>query len=223
MTEEVSEPPRAANNWRKLSLQALIGAAFGAGGMIALLELAVVPEAPLWDPSHVVLAGVGLIYVLMALLVGVGTLAPRSIGQRLLNVSDAEELDESRSMLLYSSMGCLAAGISLALLAFAASGDPRSPVAPETAFGIFLAAAAFWAGLSVLMWRNFDELWRQLTMDSYAVTGQFLLVVLTLWGGAAAGGLVGGPQPIDLLSLAFGGMLLACFVAIGRRGMATPQ
>jgi hypothetical protein len=73
------------------------------------------------------------------------------------------------------------------------------------------------------MWRGFDELWRQLTMDSYALIGQLLVVVLSLWGGAAAGGLVGGPQPLDLLSLTFGGLLLACFVAVGRRGMATPN
>jgi hypothetical protein len=107
MTEELGDAPRGAYKWRKTSLQAVFGAAFGAGVMIALMEWVVVPEAALWESSHVVLAAVGLIYVLMALLVGIGTLAPRSIGRRLLNVSDAEELAEGRSLFLYSAPGCL--------------------------------------------------------------------------------------------------------------------
>lgn len=223
MTEELSEAPREAITWRKLSLQAVVGAAFGAGTMIAFLELGVEVHSALWSPSHILLAAVGLIYALMGMLLGVGTLAPQAIGRRLLNVSDAEELAEGRSMFLYSALGCITMGASLALLAFAASGDPRAPVGPDTAFWIFLAVFALWMVVSVIMWRGFDELWRQLTIDAYALTGQLLLVVLPLWGGAAAGGLVAGLQPLDLVSLAFGGTLLATFVAVGRRGMATPN
>jgi hypothetical protein len=38
-------------------------------------------------------------------------------------------------------------------------------------------------------------------------------------GGAAAAGLVAGPQPLDLVSIAFGSLLLSCFIAAGWRGM----
>ena len=56
-----------------------------------------------------------------------------------------------------------------------------------------------------------------------AITGNILLLAAIIWGGAAAAGLIAGPHPLDLMSLAFGSMLLACFVAAGRRGMMAPR
>ena len=72
------------------------------------------------------------------------------------------------------------------------------------------------------MWRNFDELWRRLTIDASAIAGNILLAICVIWGGGAAAGLVAGPHPLDLVSAAFGIFLLATFIAVGRRGMMTP-
>src|SRR3546814_6239008 len=91
MTTEVHAPSR-----RKMALQALIGALAGGGGMFALMWL-LDGETLHWQPSQIILAGVGLIYVLMGLFVGLGVLAPRALGQRMLNVADAEEIVEERA------------------------------------------------------------------------------------------------------------------------------
>src|SRR3546814_11947437 len=79
-----------------MALQALIGALAGVGGMFALMWL-LKGETLDWQPSQIILAGVGLIYVLMGLFVGLGVLAPRAFGQRMLNVADVEETVEERA------------------------------------------------------------------------------------------------------------------------------
>ena len=39
--------------------------------------------------------------------------------------------------------------------------------------------------ISLWMWRAFDELWRQLTLEITAITGNLLMFVAIVWGGAA--------------------------------------
>ncbi len=212
-----------AITWRKIALQALVGAVVGGGGAIAVLSLLEPGEAPGWAPSQLILGGIGLIYGIMGLFVGIGTLAPRLIGQRLLNVADAEDIEDDRANMAGSAICSLAIGAALVLLAYGATGDPVAPISSASAFWILAAVIAVVAIASVLMWRSFDELWRQLSVEASALLGNFLLVVCVLWGGAAAAGMVAAPQPLDLLSLAFGGLLLATFVVIGRRGMMTPN
>lgn len=211
-----------AITWRKIALQALVGAVVGGGGAIAALSL-LEPGEPGLAPSQLILGGIGLIYAIMGLFVGIGTLAPRLIGQRLLNVADAQEIEDDRANMAGSAICSLAIGAALVLLAYGATGDPAAPISAVTAFWILAAVIAAVAVVSVLMWRSFDELWRQLSVETSALLGNFLLVVCVLWGSAAAAGMVAAPGPLDLLSLAFGGLLLATFVVIGRRGMMTPN
>lgn len=221
MTTQVS-----AAGWRKMAAQALFGAAAGAGGMFAVMALMVGRDGPGWAPSQVILAAVGLIYTLMGLFVGLGTLAPRLFGQRLLNVADAEEIVEERSNMVGSALSCLVLGAALMLFADASAADASARtglVSPAIAFWILMFVLAGFTAVSLWMWGNFDELWRQLTVEVSAITGSFLMITGIVWGGAAAAGLVAGPHPLDLVSLVFGTMLLACFVAVGRRGMMAPR
>ncbi|MBU0825515.1 MAG: hypothetical protein KKA44_14915 [Alphaproteobacteria bacterium] len=222
MTTQASK----AAGWRKMAIQAAIGAAAGAGGMFAGLQLVEGQGGFDWTGSSIFLFGIGLVYALMGVFVGIGTVAPRLFGQRLLNVADAEEIVEERANMAGSAVGCLVLGAAVMLLAHAAAADAAGSaalVAPALAFWILLTVLVGFTAISVWMWRGFDELWRQLTVEVSALTGNLLLVVLIVWGGAAATGLVAGPQPLDLVSLSFGAMLLACFLAAGRRGMMTPR
>lgn len=212
--------------WKKFATQALFGAAAGAGGMFAALSLLEGGDGIDWSASAIILLGVGFVYALMGAFVGIGALAPRLVGQRLLNVADAEEIVEERSNMSASAIGCLTLGAALMLLAYAA-GTQAAGVTP-----IVSVVAAFWTMIGVLglftlisigMWRAFDELWRQLTLEITAITGNLLMFVAVVWGGAAAAGLVAGPHPLDLVSLSFGLMLLACFIVTGRRGMMAPR
>jgi hypothetical protein len=218
MTTEAS---RAAS-WRKMAIQALCGAIVGAGGISIVMTLMVGQPGLDWQPSQVVLVGVGFIYLLMGAFVGVGTLAPRLLGQRMLNVADAEEIVDERASMTGSSLSCLAVGAALMLLAYATVAGAAPPVTAATAFWILLALLAAGTATSIFMWRSFDELWRQLTLDASAITGNILLVFCALWGGAGAAGIVAGPHPLDLVSAAFGIFLLATFIAAARRGMMTP-
>jgi hypothetical protein len=216
----------AAASWRKMAMQAIIGAIAGAGGMLAITALMERQAGLDWAPSQIILVGVGFIYALMGLFVGLGTLAPRLFGQRMLNVADAEEIVEERSSMGSSALSCLILGAVLMLFAYAVTADAAGAAAlvtPATAYGILLVVLAGFVAASLWMWKRFDELWRQLTFDVSAITGNILMLAAIVWGGATAAGLVAGPHPLDLVSLAFGSMLLACFVAAGRRGMMAPR
>lgn len=212
--------------WKKIAGQALFGAVVGAGGMFAALSLLEGGDGIDWPVSAIILLGVGFIYALMGAFVGIGTLAPRLVGQRLLNVADADEIVEERSNMSASAVGCLTLGAALMLLAYAAGTEavgatPRVSVA--AAFWVMVAVLGLFTLISLWMWRAFDELWRQLTLEITAITGNLLMFVAIVWGGAAAAGLVAGPHPLDLVTLSFGLMLLACFLATGRRGMMAPR
>ncbi len=212
--------------WRKIAVQAAIGGIAGAGGMIAVLSLVDGPGGRDWAPSAIILIGVGLIYALMGLFVGIGTLAPRLLGQRLLNVTDAEEIVEERAHMGASAVCCLILGMALMLLAHSvatAAEGGAGLVTPPVAYGLLVAVLSLFTLVSVWMWRSFDELWRQLTIDTGAIAGNLLMPVLILWGGASAVGLADGPNALDLVSLSFGALLLASFVAAGWRGMMTPR
>ncbi len=216
---------RRAAGWRKMALQAVVGAAAGAGGMLAMLALIEGQVGLDVAASPIILAGIGFIYALMGLFVGLGTLAPYWVGQRMLNVADAEEIVEERANMGSSAICCLILGAALMLLAHAVAADAAGTAAlvtPAAAFWILLVVLVGFTAASVWMWQRFDELWRQLTVDMSAITGNLLLAVAVVWGGAAAAGLVGGPHPLDLVSAAFGSLLLACFIAAGRRGMMKP-
>jgi hypothetical protein len=215
-----------AAGWRKMAMQAVTGAVVGAGGMAAVLALIEGQGGLDWAPSAIVLVGIGFIYALMGLFVGLGTLAPRWFGQRMLNVADAEEIVEERANMGSSALSCLILGAALMLLAQAVAAEAAGAaalVSPATAFWILLVVLAGFTAASVWMWRNFDELWRRLTIDVSAITGNLLLAVAVVWGGGAAAGLIAGPHPLDLVSIAFGSLLLACFAAAGWRGMMAPR
>ena len=211
-----------ALTWRKMALQALVGALAGAGGMLAAMQL-LEGEALGWQSPQIILAGVGMIYLLMGLFVGLGIAVPARIGQRLLNVADAEEIVEERASMGGSALTCIAIGATLALLAYSTVDGANAPVTTATAFWIMLTLLVAGTLVSIALWRGFDELWRQLTIDASAIAGNILLSVCVIWGGAAAAGLAAAPHPLHLISLAFGSFLLATFIAAGRRGMMTPQ
>ncbi len=221
MTTQVGQPA----GWRKIAIQATIGAIVGASGSFAVLSLMNVRQLD-WAPSYIFLASIGLIYVLMGLIVGIGTLAPRLLGQRLLNVADADEIIEERSNMGSSATGITLVGAALMLLAYAVQGDAAGTAtiaSPATAFWLLLAVLILFTGVSIWMWQRFDELWRQLTVEMSALTGNLLMAITIVWGGGAAAGLISGPRPLDLVSLAFGLILFASFVAAGRRGMMAPR
>lgn len=200
----------------KLIMQMVLGAISGAVGMVAVLWLLERQNLPEPSPSAIVAAGVAVIYILMGLLVGLGAMFPAA-GTRLLNVQDRDDLMDQRAVLIGSGIGCGLIGVSLLLLVFAATG--AGPVPPGAAFWLFAGTFVVTSLITWRQWGLYDELMRAMVQEASALFGYAVFVILALWAAAQATGLAAGPGPLDLLSLMFGGFLLATFIGVARRGM----
>jgi hypothetical protein len=205
---------------RKSALNALVGGLFGAGAMSALFTLTGPALLDDMGPSRIALAGVGIIYVLIAAFLGFGLAAPRA-GAKLLNVADADELREERSNLSLSALFMGGLGIALVLLALArAPGFAAGPVGPGAAMAVLVAVLT--VGI-VATWRmrgRMDELNHQLGLEGGAWAFGLSALMLILWGAAAAVGWA-VLTAIDVIAVLAAMMLLGSFVAIGLRGMMT--
>ena len=208
-------------SWRKTAIGMALGALVGAGAMSGVLALAGTDLLDAMGPSRVVLAGVGLVYMLMGAMVGFGVAAPRA-GAAVLNVADAEELRDDRANLVFSVLVTTLLGATLLLLAVARGpGFAAGVVAPDVAFGALVlllvgGAAASWA------WRDrFDELGRQLGLEGASWAFYLSWVILFVWGAADFLGLGARLTAIDAVTVTAATLLLGSFVAIGRRGMMT--
>jgi hypothetical protein len=217
MTEAVKEP--AADRWakrRKYWLQLVLGAVSGAAGMMAVLWLLEGQDLPDPSPSTIVAAGVAVIYILMGVLVGLGAVFP-AVGAKLLNVQDRDDLMDQRAMLVGSGIGCALVGAAMLLLVFATIGT--APVAATTAFWLLAGTFVVTSVITVRQWPLYDEMMRAHVQESTALFGYGVFAILALWAAAEAADMIGGPGPLDLLSLMLGGYLLAAFIVISRRGM----
>lgn len=207
--------------WKRMAMQMLVGALVGSGVMAAVLAAAGSNLLDAMGPSRVALGSVGLVYALMAALVGFGLAAPRA-GAKLLNVADAEELREERRGMMRSIVTMAAIGVALVLLALARGPGFAAGVVPAgVAMGVLLIVFAAGA-IASWRWRNdFDELNHQLGLEGCFWAFCLSWVLLTLWGAADFLGWGAVLTPIDVVTTLSAMMLLGAFVAIGRRGMMT--
>lgn len=206
----------AAGRRGKLVLQMVLGAISGAGGMMAVMWLLEEQNLPEPSPSTIIAAGVALIYVLMAALVGLGALFPAA-GTKLLNVYDRDDLMDQRPLLVGSAIACALIGGSMMLLVFASIGN--APVGPQTAFWLFAGTFVVTSLITWRQWPLYDELMRAVVQETAALFGYGVFLVISLWAAAQAADLATGPTPLDLLSLMLGGFLVATSIVVARRGM----
>ena len=89
-----------ARKTRKLVIQLLTGGVFG--GVAGFAGMSLIDPSELAG-DQIILAGVGLIYLLMGLLVGIGIASPK-LGSKVLNLQDAEEIIEQRRILTGSTI-----------------------------------------------------------------------------------------------------------------------
>lgn len=195
--------------------------ALGLGGVVGFLVAFVTlnvmdAEAlPELGESVEVAVLVGLIYIVTALAVTVGILSPKA-GARFLNVEDAEELEEQRSMLILSAIGMGAAGAALVVVALGGSAGLIDPTVALIVYAV-LAVIAVWVSLK--SWKLQDELMRAIGSESGALTFYLVVAVGGTWALLAHLGFTAAPQALDWLSMFWGLLLLACFIVIGKRGM----
>ena len=205
--------------WKRSAVRMLIGALVGAGAMSAMLGAAGSELLDAMGPSRVALGAVGLVYALMAALVGFGLAAPRA-GATLLNVADADELREERGGMLLSVLVMGALALAFIMLALARGpGFDTGPVSATAAMAVLLIV---FVGGTFASWRwqgAYDELNRQLGLEGCAWAFGLSWLLLTLWAAADFLGWGVSLTPIDVVTTLAAMMLLGAFVAIGRRGM----
>ncbi|AOL94196.1 hypothetical protein [Porphyrobacter sp. LM 6] len=215
MTEDKStQTPR----WvRKLLIPALIGGTVGFAASSAMMRFIDSDAVGGLGASASIAALVGVLYCVIALGILFGAARPR-LGAKFLNVEDADELLEQKKMLTLSGASMLLWGISLLALALAA---PDGPLPQTAALVIGVCGLVIGIGLSVLVYRHSDELMAAVNLEAGALSYGIVSLVVGMWAMLAHLGYAAAPAPLDLLSLLYVLVLLASFIAVGRRGMLT--
>lgn len=222
MTEEKSpDTPRAEMpKWvRKLLIPMLIGGVVGYAAAAAALNVIDSDTIGGLGESATIAALVGVLYIVIGLGVGLGTASPK-VGARFLNVEDADELREQKKVLIWSGGGMVLSGLSLIALALAA---PDGPVPQAVALALGAGGMVTSVVMSVVVYRQSDELMRAVNLEASAIGYTLVMLVIGLWAMLAHLGYTAAPAPLDLLTLFHVLVLLASFIAAGRRGMLTPR
>lgn len=183
--------------------------AWGFGPMVKGLDVK--------DPGVIAAAGVGLSYILMGLIVGLGALFPKT-GAKVLNVAGREDLEDQRAVLLGGALCYLAFGAALILLALS---GPVGQVPAGLAFGGLAGAFVLYCLVAWLQWHKYDELARQINLESSAIGFLIVLPTLILWGAAEYLGFAAGFSPLAMIALLAFSVVLGAFIAAGRRSLLT--
>lgn len=213
MTE--THEPQQVSYVRKLVIPLIAGGIAGgatSAGIIAALDSAWIGGV---GPSEMIAAITGGLYFVIAIGLLIGTLSP-ALGSKFLNVEDADELREQKSMLLNSTISMGLWGIALVLLALV---QPAGPLPQNVVLA--LAGGTMAIGL-VFAWRSFrasDELYAQVNSEATALSYYLIFALAGGWALLAHVGSTEMLAPLDLLTLFYWTGLLAAFVAAGRRGM----
>jgi len=219
MSDENSPAPASGMpRWvRKFLIPALIGGVAGfaaSAGMMRFIDSSAVGGL---GGSATVAALVGIFYAVVGIGIGIGTASPQ-VGARFLNVEDADELREQKKVLGLSGVAMLLWGIALIALALAA---PDGPVPQGLALVVAIGGLLVGSVLSVMIYRASDELMLAVNLEGGALSYGLVFMVVGIWSILAHLGYATAPQPLDLLSLLYGLVLVASFIAVGRRGMLT--
>lgn len=211
MTTEASQSNRLGRRLLKM----LGGAAIGYLGIAAFFGSGLGKSIASLGPGPLVLASSGLIYLIMALIVGIGVLFPTA-GAKVLNVADGEDLAEQRGTLFASTASSVLLGVLQIILAGA---GPNGQIHDGMAIGATVVGLFGVTAISLWQWRRYDELMRQVSWES---SGMALIVLWLVLGGWATCAIFGAVPPLDphgVIAALFLSMLAGTFIAVGRRGM----
>ena len=211
------EMPAAPRGWRKVLISGLFGGVAGFAASAALLRFVGSDAVGGLDKSATIAALVAVLYLVIGLMVALGTANP-ALGARILNVEDADELREQKKVLSLSGVSMVLWGAALLALALAA---PDGPLPQALALAIAAGGLAIGTALSVMVYRVSDELMLAVNLEGGALSYGLVFVLVGGWAMLAHLGYVAGPAPLDLLSMFYVLVLAASFIAVGRRGMLT--
>lgn len=208
--------PADSNLKGKLVLQMVIGGIAGAlamsGAMMAF------DGGALGKPSgeQAFAVGVGVVYALMGLFVLFGAIVP-TLGAKLLNVADSEELRDDKAYLVWSAATCIAFGIALIVAVVA---DPAVAIlAPATGLAVFAAAMVLSVVACARMRRGQDEFRRLIGAESSQAGMVLVMLLFGGWAVAAHLGYAAMFTPLTFVAGLLAIVLVGAFTIVFRRGL----
>ncbi|GAA4743511.1 hypothetical protein GCM10023264_05900 [Sphingomonas daechungensis] len=206
-----------ARKMRVMIWRMLAGAIVGAVASLLFFKFVGEPNMDLKNPSVLIAAACGIVYLLIGLMVALGVAAPKT-GAHFLNVEDADELREERPKLRTSAIATILIGVFVLVLAMAGGGIDNQVALAIAALCLIAVVAVTAAGV-----KQYDELTWQLTREASAYGFYATLVLFGGWAALAHLGYVPWISPLAFVSLLIILQLLTAFIAVGRRGMLMPR
>lgn len=213
----VDEPKK--RNRTKFVLQMVVGGAIGWFSMIALDRLVGL------DQLFVVMSGAAVIALTMAIifcLIGLIVLAMSSnrtifmLNQSNRN-AEASEFDNMKPLLFWSAICMMMYAAIMAILALA---NPADQGPQLLSFWGIIALMIGQTAISWHLWNRYDELYRDVTKESCAVTFAFVEFGLIVWAAAAICGFGIAFDPLAVIVAMTGVYWTVAIWFTVRRGMA---
>lgn len=200
--------------WIKFLMQAVVG------GVSGFAFMSLVHNHPSFNAMHdnpgaLALFLVGTLYFISGLSLFLSPFRARW-GANLLFLSDEEEVGELRPLLLSSGVAMTGAGTGQMLLALS-HGNVVPPLFGALAM---FSSIALVAVVSLAQWRQYDELWKQVSLEGSQYTLWAVFVALIGWATLAQFAWVPAINPLGLIALLMGLALIGTMIAGLRRGMA---
>lgn len=186
-TEQQLRSDFKTSKMTRTTLKMIAGGAFGFFGVLAVERL--IGLDVIFDS----MSPVGILAVLMALVFSlIGIICLAMAGSRkmyMLGQADGEaaatDFDEMRPLLLGSAIGIFLYAATLVLLTIASITDGQQLISFWSIFGLMVAQTL----ISVMLWKKYDELYREVMKDSCAVTFVIVEFGLLIWAAATICGL----------------------------------
>lgn len=200
--------------WIKFLMQAVVG------GVSGFAFMSLVHKDPSFNAMHdnpgaLALFLVGTLYLINGLSLFLPLFHAR-LGANLLFLGDEEEVGELRPLLLGSGVAMAGAGTGQMLLALS-HGNAVPPLFGALAM---FSSIALVVATSVALWWQYDEFWKQVSLEGSQYTLWAVLVALIGWATLAQFAWAPAINPLGLIALLMGLALTGTMIAGLRRGMA---
>lgn len=137
------------------------------------------------------------------------------LGAKFLNFEDEGELRLRRRFFVLACFGLMCIGCSLGLAALSSAWWPSGN---RLGLALTLAFGGGWLVLHLVIFRQADEMMREIMLMVSTYTFRALFVVGGSWAMIEHFGFAEGPAPLDWLTMMWGLMFPASYIALKERG-----
>jgi hypothetical protein len=164
--------------------------------------------------SGLVALVVAWICLVQGVMILIGLSLP-ALGAKFLNFEDEVELRLRRGFFVLACFGLMCIGCSLGLAALSSAWWPSGN---QLALALSLAFGGGWLVLHLVIFRQADEMMREIMLMVSTYTFRALFVVGGGWAMIEHFGFMDGPAPLDWLTMMWGFMFPASYIALKHRG-----